>query len=511
MATIFTVHGTNATGPEQGTDWWQSGGDFESKLRALVEGEDGTPLKFQPVVWTGANSVTARREGGDYLLNLLREAENHNEHYCIVGHSHGGSIIESALITQSVFGQPLRGLGAWVTVGTPFISIERQAFVWRLPDLGRYIYAAVLSSSIMALFVTIAYSGSESRSFLSSLVPLLSLLLMLIGGWLCGANSRHHLSPRSTTVWLEHFDARRISLYHRDDEAISSLASLKSAAFPIFSRDFAVPMLSFVGVLALPLCLLTIASSATLTSWVLDFAEYARGPMAWSTFPDFQRPQPGGLRQNVRLIVEVLYGVTVIKYYTGSTLDAFLQFSNTSMKALFDILLLPALAICGSLVAYAFVLSLARPVSLIASRGLNRATWLQIAAISFGGDARGEICTNASQSPRHAARFFPALPAELEDQLSAYSDAAAGKTIMRLRRTVKELAQSMAGQSKSMSLANYLTWDELIHTNYFKNDGFCKLIAYTIGQRQGFRIRENFRCDPDFEKVAGWHEDLCKH
>jgi hypothetical protein len=55
MAKIITVHGTGATGPEEGYDWWQKGSLFEKHVRELVEAEVGT-LKFQRLIWNGKNS-----------------------------------------------------------------------------------------------------------------------------------------------------------------------------------------------------------------------------------------------------------------------------------------------------------------------------------------------------------------------------------------------------------------------------------------------------------------------
>jgi len=209
--------------------------------------------------------------------------------------------------------------------------------------------------------------------------------------------------------------------------------------------------------------------------------------------------------ENIRLIIEVIYGVTVIKFFSG------LLQTNESMKALFDILLLPALSVLVSLMAYYLILSLSRPASFALSKALNSATWKRIIAMALGGDTRGEVCVSATPSPMLAARRFPSLPQELEDELSAFSDKAAGETIARLRRTVRELAISLGDQTTSTPPISYVTWDELIHTNYFDNIRLRKLIAYSVGQQAGFAHSDSFRCDPDFEKVAKWYAELLMH
>ena len=74
MATIIAVHGTFATGPEEGEGWWQKGGEFERDLRELVEA-DGAQLDFQPHVWDGQNSETSRRAAGQSLLKRIAGLE----------------------------------------------------------------------------------------------------------------------------------------------------------------------------------------------------------------------------------------------------------------------------------------------------------------------------------------------------------------------------------------------------------------------------------------------------
>src|SRR6516225_168554 len=97
MATIVTVHGTFSSGPESGENWWQKGGPLENELRSLVEGEDGR-LDFIPHVWDGLNSENPRRAAGKSLLGRLMHLEDGGERYCLIGHSHGGSVVLGSLL-----------------------------------------------------------------------------------------------------------------------------------------------------------------------------------------------------------------------------------------------------------------------------------------------------------------------------------------------------------------------------------------------------------------------------
>jgi triacylglycerol esterase/lipase EstA (alpha/beta hydrolase family) len=124
MATIVTVHGTFASGPEEGEKWWQKGSEFTRHIGTLVEADGGT-LAVQPHVWDGLNSERSRRNAGEALYHRLSTLDRNGEPVCVIGHSHGGSVIAAALMQSARRRDPLPRLGMWITVGTPFIRTER--------------------------------------------------------------------------------------------------------------------------------------------------------------------------------------------------------------------------------------------------------------------------------------------------------------------------------------------------------------------------------------------------
>ncbi len=103
MATIITVHGTFAAptapdpdgGPTPEPQWWETPSTFESDIRELVKSRDGR-LDVIRSHRGGDNSEVERRDAGIRLASLMRELEGKSEPYCIVGHSHGGSIVSAA-------------------------------------------------------------------------------------------------------------------------------------------------------------------------------------------------------------------------------------------------------------------------------------------------------------------------------------------------------------------------------------------------------------------------------
>ena len=108
MATIITVHGTFAhanapdapAGSAADPQWWEIPSTFEHDLRELVDAREGQ-LEVKPFTWGGDNSEVERRLAGLRLSKELRELEARNEPYCVIGHSHGGSVVSTALLSSA--------------------------------------------------------------------------------------------------------------------------------------------------------------------------------------------------------------------------------------------------------------------------------------------------------------------------------------------------------------------------------------------------------------------------
>ena len=143
MATIITVHGTFAhlggvpseeAAPGAEAQWWQRGSATEADIKTLVAGADG-PVRMEPFVWNGDNSELERRKAGQALLRRMKALEKDSEPYCVIGHSHGGSVISSALLEAAAYKEPLNGLKQWITVGTPFVKPATGAFAVPAADV----------------------------------------------------------------------------------------------------------------------------------------------------------------------------------------------------------------------------------------------------------------------------------------------------------------------------------------------------------------------------------------
>jgi hypothetical protein len=271
LATVITVHGTFAAptaadpngGPTPEPQWWETGSVFEKDMRDLIESRDGE-LNFVPFPWGGDNSEVERRDAGERLNKLMRELEAKSEPYCIVGHSHGGSILSDALLDSAGRRRPLANLKRWITVGTPFLKLRKELWLLtRLSLMRKVIFVASMMLLLMFLVYLLASQLGGERTLFGATFPrvwvatgvlasLPALVFYVVLRWL---DSRSMLSyhPRITKRARGSFGPRWLPLSHPDDEAIQGLALLPDAKLDFFDKSFAVSSITLLSVITLPL------------------------------------------------------------------------------------------------------------------------------------------------------------------------------------------------------------------------------------------------------------------
>jgi hypothetical protein len=507
MATIITVHGTGATGPAEGDAWWQKGSAFEKSIRGLVESTDGN-LNFAPFVWDGRNSETSRFEAGQQLKARVLHCERSNDSYCLIGHSHGGSVICHSLLSAVSRGNKLANLSSWISVGTPFVETKRRALLFsRLGPLGvaAYFIYAYLLIAFLSFIISLVTKGAENRGFDAfMLIICASVLLLAFAGLHLLQPEKLRLAYRLPRV-RRLIDSKRFSLWHKSDEAVRGLKLVREMRWSPFDSRFAVPSLSLASLFLLPIAMY-------LLSYTADYNRLAGHIHDWIDFrptaqPDFFK----------RLARDSLFVISYPSLYIFELLD------DLGMKSAHQLwhdrvlvgLVLSAGAVIGfgilwltSVVAHQIVVWIARYVSHWLSFSLNIATQLQLRKLSLGGDTIGETAVSAGQDPSWTSRPSKPLPDPLSDEVVAISNAAAGEAVSKLRSALDTLTLSGRHHGIGEVIAEYLTWRELIHTTYFYVPRLNKLIAYAITQGDGFCPTDTFKHDPDYPIVATWYESL---
>lgn len=287
MATIVTVHGTFAhsasgsTGadgsPAADLQWWQSGSSFEQDMREMLDAAPGMgsgKLEVTRFEWNGENSETCRRAAGRDLLGYLKSLEAKGEPYCVVGHSHGGSVLGWALLESAARRESLERLKRWITVGTPFVSLQKERLLFQRLDLLRKV---IFVASLMLVFMWLVYILAEvlsgERLLFGSIFPavlfvtgaMMSLPIVVFYVVLRYWNSRtlKHYRQAIRARASDSFAKRWLPLTHTDDEAVQGLAFLPGAKLDFFDKMFAVPALTMLSVVAVPLLYLLVLTSPT--------------------------------------------------------------------------------------------------------------------------------------------------------------------------------------------------------------------------------------------------------
>ena len=169
----------------------------------------------------------------------------------------------------------------------------------------------------------------------------------------------------------------------------------------------------------------------------------------------------------------------------------------------------PAIYMAAAILLVALANRLAAFVSRVLGAVLDKVAWQQIRSSAYGNDTQGENALSAASIPAFASQK-PALPEALENEISQVADAAAYSSLSKLRSSIHRLAFAEDDRSQSDLVSEYLTWDELIHTAYFKVPRFNKLVSYAIASSEGFKPTPQFLADPDFALVKSWYDELSK-
>ncbi|MGI9476985.1 MAG: hypothetical protein ACR2PI_09790 [Hyphomicrobiaceae bacterium] len=289
MGTILTVHGTFAhiDIPGESDDsasstsyWWRPDSPFNAELKSLVQAADGS-VDVQPFVWSGENSERERRRAGRALYDHLMQLEDSGEPYCVVAHSHGGSVVSAALLQAAARKRQLPGLKRWITVGTPFVELRRERFLFmRLPIILKAMYVASFMLLLIFVGATIGrvWEGSINventnalwRLGVGGIFAALPVIVFLLIAIVRERSQRFFYRPRIKRRAKQFFGDRWLALTHEDDEAVRGLGSLRAVRLPIFDRQFAVPLLSLMSVFMLPAVYLIAINTPSLMNGLAD-------------------------------------------------------------------------------------------------------------------------------------------------------------------------------------------------------------------------------------------------
>ncbi|MBI1393552.1 MAG: SUMF1/EgtB/PvdO family nonheme iron enzyme [Alphaproteobacteria bacterium] len=481
-AGVITVHGTGDSQPgPDGAKWWQRGSEFSGWLIEELAAR-GVAADIHPLIWSGANSATAREEAARALAKKLRQLAKEYDSLHVIGHSHGGNVADEAAAMMAWNGGAPASRTRWgwlkrlmfepqhlldtrasfrlrsiSTVGTPFF----RSGVSLAEGVGaRAFFAmALFSTALVAVLIAAPKSLLERLdrgSFVNS-VQEAEAIKGVIATWLTGVGVAGLVALIFIVpiAWRGLMRIRRagrrrpkaglFSIWHPLDEAISFLQRVEA----------------------------------------LPIEPFARGSL-------WRGSRTGGVLWGVRAVF-MLPVLGLIALAADWGLERYLDqtpefppygFGPAPLEAIAQQMIL--FGVAGSPVIFVAVYLLYRTFAFIGleqlGRGpLNRAVGGAMKGIAFGRDGDHNPGNVSSRSHR-----FGTKPLVLDGELAE-----------RLRADSMETRLALFGKYESGVFAvdadqnevvreiaeDAMTWEALIHTTYFDHREIADVIADQVKER----------------------------
>ena len=490
MSVVIAVHGTFASGPLEGDGWWQTGGPLEADIKRYVRAQPGE-IRVQPFAWDGANSEASRWKAARSLFELALSLEKKGEPYCMVGHSHGGSVIAYMLSLAMLRGNRLPNLSMWSTIGSPFMTTKPSGFIFnRLLPYEKLILLATSTGGLLAFLLfslRATWPNFSHWEFLACTIPAVVALVLL---WYLDRTRQFHTRDGHMLNVSSSFATRGLCFYHANDEAINSLANAAKAKLKVFDSRF-LTGISLSVVLAL-----------TPVLFFLSFGLAAEAFITLFDIPVFP----------ARSIVEYADRWTHAAGYVGS------QYTDPFLFALLGptigynvqlaMLVLAFVAFC--FVIFALVGWVAGLVSRLLAERLNSLASFHVAQAAYGSDGVGTTIRASGPNAFDGNSLSHRLPLEIELSMQRVADKSASERITELRRKLGELVASIGDNDHTRAMGQFLTWNELIHTTYFAVPELRMLLCCAISRADGFSQSEHLGQDARSSAILRWLAGLSR-
>ncbi len=522
MTTIITVHGTNA-GDESdtGDQWWQQGSEFQEKLSEYVEASDGR-LEFKPFHWgVGPNSELKRRDAGNDLRREMLELEKEEEPYSVIGHSHGGSVLNHALFSVYAKNLSLLHMKSWVTVGTPFILTDRQgSYFNRFNFIGKVGLIIAFVSALSGLILALAFSIDNMEGALSlveysdqQIVSGLFVgILIIIAARMYTIRPDKRLNIRHKNRYCTKFQQKWTNFNHPKDEAIKGLQNANLLELKIFDRKSlgrGIAPISVIFVAALwgahefifqmlrlnvvyadscinPAFLCNVSANVYLSMY--SYGIDGNDPSWLREYFDSYNTFRGAL------------GTFIIEERNmGSDYETRNWIMALSSGPIFILLAL----VSTWIVTRGLGIALSYP----AAAFLNGQISNRVKSKAYGADSYGERVAVVSNTPTGNDILDRAFPQELANEIEDYTEQYAIDAIRKIRALI---GSNIASSDNPITdqISDTLSWKELIHTAYFDVDNFIKLVAVCLCESALVTPSAKLKNDPEYKKVCGWYQQM---
>ena len=464
-AAIITVHGTGDSEPgPEGEKWWQRGSEFSGWLIEELASR-GVAADIHPLIWTGANSATAREEASRDLEKLTRQLAKDYDNVHVIGHSHGGNVANEAAVLLNWRGgraghkSARARLRSISTVGTPFF----QSGVSNAERFGAYgfgLMALVSAALIVFLFASpetfLGFTtGDEWFVDVASIQARDQALGGILRGMgIAGLVASLFLAPiawrglmRIRRAGRRRAKAGLFSIWHQEDEAIAFLQRIEDLPVEPFARGSLWRGSRTGGILwgvravfALPLLgLITLVADWGLKRFIdsqpVEFPPYGFGPA----------PLEAVAQQMI------LFGIAGAPLVFGGIYLLYRAFAFLALE-------------------------------LLGRRPLNGMVGGALKGIAFGKDGDHNPGNVSSRSHRFGTEAL-VLEGDLAATMTVNASDAARRLFDKYRSGAFGVDTDQGDIAREIA-EDAMTWDALIHTTYFDHREIAAAIANHAVDRQ---------------------------
>ena len=464
-AAIITVHGTGDSEPgPEGEKWWQRGSEFSGWLIEELAAR-GIEADIHPLIWTGANSATAREEASRALDKQVRKLAKEYDNVHVIGHSHGGNVANEAAVLLNWRGgragsksarDRLRSIS---TVGTPFFQSE-VSNAERFGAYGFGLMALVSAALIIFLFASpetfLGFTTGDEwfvdQASIQARDQALGGILRGIG--IAGLLASLFLAPiawrglmRIRRAGRRRAKAGLFSIWHPEDEAIAFLQRIEDLPVEPFARGSLWRGSRTGGILwgvravfVLPLLgLITLVADWGLKRFIdsqpVEFPPYGFGPAPLEA-----------VGQQM-----ILFGIAGAPLVFGGIYLLYRAFAFLALE-------------------------------LLGRRPLNGVVGGALKGIAFGKDGDHNPGNVSSRSHRFGTEAR-VLEGDLAATMTVNSSDAARRLFDKYRSGAFGVDTDQGEIAREIS-EDALTWDALIHTTYFDHREIAAAIANHAVDRQ---------------------------
>ncbi|MBK7227096.1 MAG: alpha/beta hydrolase [Saprospiraceae bacterium] len=234
---VVFVHGTFAS-TEKG--WASIEDDFHRNLNLEFYNITGTFFNFTAFPWSGLNSLCERQSAAANLAFELSRQSRYFKRIHLIGHSHGGSVIEIVLQENytNISKDWIPKLKSWITIGTPF-----YVYSGNINFTNKKILAVSLSIAVL-MVPLITLEGVKLNNWTSGIT--IFTIFTIIYNFIKAKSLQYQLrisNKMFINLWL--------GIYSRYDEAIIALKnninfSLRPKKVKLPTFDVEVNLLNYI-------------------------------------------------------------------------------------------------------------------------------------------------------------------------------------------------------------------------------------------------------------------------